>query len=308
MIKKRDLVKKLEDELDFDFDVDLELVNTMQEFEEKLLLPFKNNGNIYYRGERKNSFSRPLLPSIYRDKDILFDDNDKIKLITCDFLYDYYYSLGDYFNFYEQIMGKIEKNNMYSFLAFSQHYLGISPLIDFSKSLYVALSFALKNRTEYVEPILIYTLELKNSDDYTNSLDTANQWIENYSVLAFKGITKIEFENAIQDLIDLKEKSKSFVGRTLKEASSPRAKLIDVPTNDLMRYQQGVFLLLDDFSLFTKSYFTKKIRDNFVIKKWLISKEICPEILKNINEQLPFYNYSNITNLTKTVKNIKNNL
>ena len=39
----------------------------------------------------------------------------------------------------------------------------------------------------------------------------------------------------------------------------------DIPTNDLMKYQQGVFLLLNNFSLVDSMYLTKSVRRGFVI-------------------------------------------
>jgi hypothetical protein len=194
---------------------------------------------------------------------------------------------------------------MFSFLAFSQHYFGISPLIDFTKSPYVALSFSLKDRTEYDSDILIYTLEIKDNDDYTNSQDIANKWIENYSVMVFRDLTKLELESPLESLSDYKIIYDNFKGSNFLEMNTPHAKLIDVATNDLIRYQQGVFLLLDDFSLMGKSYLTKKIRDDFKIKKWIISKDICPDLLDLLLNSYPYYAYKHITDLSSVVDKIK---
>ena len=57
----------------------------------------------------------------------------------------------------------------------------------------------------------------------------------------------------------------------LCNSMSPVAKLIDIPTNDLMKYQQGVFLLLNNFSLVDSMYLTKSVRRGFVIKKYVIN-------------------------------------
>lgn len=310
MLKKDKIVKRIEKELDFDFNVDIRNIETMSDFNKELLFPFQNGKKIFYRGERKNSISRPLLPSIYRNKDFLFGDKERITVIDCDFLYNFYQKSVQYFDMYEKIIGKIKTDEMYSFLAFSQHYFGISPFIDFTKSLYVAASFALKDRKEYEEDILLYTLELKDDEDYTTSLDTANKWIKDYSVCVFKDVTKKDFENPAESLAESLNELKRFSKNVLSPNPfdiSPKAKLIDVPTNDLMRYQQGVFLLLDDFSLFSKSYLTKKIRDDFIIKKWLINKDICPQLLRELTEARPYYAYKHITDLTSVVSELKAN-
>ncbi len=310
MLKKEKIVRKIERELDFDFNVDIQKIETMSDFNKELMIPFQNGKKIFYRGERKNSISRPLLPSIYRNKDFLFNGKEHITVIDSDFLYDFYKKSVQYFNMYEKIIGKIRTDDMYSFLAFSQHYFGMSPLIDFTKSLYVAVSFALKDRQEYDEDVLLYTLELKDDEDYTTSLDTANKWIEDYSVCVFKDVTKKDFENPAEILAESLNELKRFSKNVLSQNPfdlSPKAKLIDVPTNDLMRYQQGVFLLLDDFSLFSKSYLTKKIRDDFIIKKWLINKNICPQLLSELIKERPYYAYKHITDLSSVVAELKAN-
>ncbi|MBR1762600.1 MAG: FRG domain-containing protein [Eubacterium sp.] len=309
MMAKSKFEKRLENELDFDFRLDKERIESVGEFEEKILEPFNQNKRIFFRGERREDITRPLLPSIYRNREFLFDNGKRVNLINADFLYSCYSKTGDFLNLFEKIIGRVHTDKMYPFLAFSQHYFGLSPLIDFSKSPYSALSFALKDRKEYDEDILFYTLEIKNDSDYTNSIDKANEWIKNYSVLVFRDVTRLELESPIEALVDYKtiiemSKKKS----NLFEMNTPSAKLIDVPTNDLMLYQQGVFLLLDDFSLMGKSYLTKKIRNEFNIRKWIISKDICPELLDMLIDFNPYYSYKYITNLNLIANDIKKKL
>ena len=301
--------EKLENELDFDFALDKKRIETIEQFEECVLKPFDEGKRIYFRGERKDDLSRPLLPTIFRNREFLFQNKNRINLINADFLYDYYSKFGRFTELYEKIIGSADTNNMYSFLAFSQHYLGISPLIDFSKSPYAALSFALKDRKEYDEDILFYTLEINNDEDYTKSIDVANYWIKNYSVLVYRDSSKIDYKNIGEFLEDRKTVMNNIKNKSgLLDMNSPSAKLIDVPTNDLMRYQQGVFLLLDDFSLMGKLYLTKKIRDEFKVKKLIINKEICPKLLDMLIENNPYYAFKYITNLNAVAQNIKENI
>ncbi len=306
-MKKMNLHLALENELDFDFRADLSYIETIDEFNEKIMTPYNDGKKIFYRGERKLSFTRPLLPSLYRDKSLLFDDNEKISLITVNELYDIYKSQTSYFDLYEKIIGTIDTSNMYPFLAFSQHYFGISPFIDLTKNPYVALSFALKDREIYEQDILIYTVEPKQDEDFTDNVSVANSWIKDYSVLVFNDTysNRLEIEKPLNVLNDLKLIFDKNKGNNFFDMNSPSAKLIDVPTNDLMKYQQGVFLLLDDFSLLGKSYLTKKIRDDFAVKKWVINKNICPKLLNLLLEKCPYYAYENITDLTKVVSQIK---
>ena len=308
MIFNRLINEKLENELDFDFHLDKNRINTIEEFEEKILAPYNRGERIFFRGERKDDINRPLLPTIYRNKEFLFNSNNKVNLVDAKFLYELYSSRGRYVELYEKIIGKPDLNRMYSFLAFSQHYFGVSPLIDFSKSPFTALSFALKDRKEYPEDILIYTLEIKNDSDYTNSKETANQWISDYSVLVFRENSRHEFDNVLESIADFKTVAKHSKSKSLLEMNTPSAKLIDVPTNDLMLYQQGVFLLLDDFSLMGRQYLTKKIRDDFNIRKWLVNKEICPKLYEMLLDENPYYGFKYITNLNLIAQNMKKEL
>lgn len=304
-----DKKRKIENELDFDFRAEMNIIDTLDDFDEFLMKPYKSGERIYYRGERRNSITRPLIPTIYRKREMLFDSNQKVELVTAEKLYEYYDRTTDFFKLYERIIGRLKTDEMYPFLAFSQHYFGISPLIDFSKSLYVSLSFALKDRTEFDDNILIYTLQLKDNDDYTDSIEVANRWINEYSVLLFRDIDKVllqnHYENPFEVIADYKKIADKFKGYSFLDMNAPTAKLIDVPANDLIKYQQGVFLLLDDFSLFGKSYLTKKIRDDFYLKKWIINKDICPDILDMLVNEEPYYQYKYITNLSLIVEEIK---
>lgn len=300
------LAHKLE-ELDFDFRAETRDIEKIDDFDKHILSPFRQKKQIFYRGERRNSITRPLLPTLYRKKEALFSDSKRIDLIDSGALYNFYKNKCGYFDLYEKIIEPVKKEKMYDFLSFSQHYFGISPMIDFTKSPYVALSFALKDRCVFDENVLIYTLELKDDDDYTDSIETANKWINDYSVLIFSNVAKHEFEMPTAALSEYKRIAEKFRGYSFLDMNAPAAKLIDVPTNDLIKYQQGVFLLLDDFSLFGKSYLTKKIRDEFNLKKWIISKEICPVLQQRLKRECPYYSYKNITDLSKVACEIKKN-
>lgn len=305
MIYQNRLAKLLEEELDFDFRVDLQRIETLEEFEEKIFQPFFDKKQIFYRGERKCSIMRPLLPSIFREKEYFFDSTNNIAVINNKTLYDFYAKNEEYVDLYERIVGRIDIDKMYSFLAFSQHYFGISPLIDFTKSPYVALSFALKDRKHYDEDILFYTLELKSEEDYTNNIETANEWIKNYNVMLFRDIDKRALHFSADTINELKFVAEKIHNRSLLDINTPTAKLIDVPANDLLRYQQGVFLLLDGFSLAGKQYLTKKIRDDFHLKKWIINKDICPFLLDRLLSDRPYYAFKHITNLSSVVSEIR---
>ncbi len=315
-----DLANKIENELDFDYRAESHKIETFDEFCQNIISPYEHGYKIYFRGERIRSIDRPLMPSLYRKRNILLNDDESFAQYNSERLLRFYRDFPEYTGLFEKTIGKVTEDNLYSFLSFSQHYFGLSPLIDLTKNPFVSLSFALKNRTEYSEDILFYTVEIKKDDDYTSKLDIANKWIKDYNVIVFRelGMPNAELSKELykdyllkykeygkENLLKYKDLLEEIKGRSIFDLNAPTAKLIDVPTNDLMRFQQGVFLLLDDFTVLGNGYLTKKIRDDFAIKKWIISKEICPELLEYQKKKAPFYNYETITDLSKAVGQIK---
>ena len=295
-IKKLESINaKINENLDYDFSAVSKHVETMDEFNKLIMQDFKNGRQLFYRGERVNDKSRHLLPTMLRNSKDFSSDNDLgIVHFDSQFLLDYYSGLGNFVNVFSSTMGKVDVDNLYEICAFAQHYCHFSPLIDFTKSVYPSLSFALKNRKVYEDDIVLYTLELKNTGDYTNDISIANRWLKNLSVYACHFDEKY-LKKAIKEMINNKQITSipedfKIHLENLTSLPSPQARLIDVPTNTRMKFQQGVFLLLTDFH-FTNTYFTKSVRDQFAITKFIISKDICPDILKMINEDTPWYSY-----------------
>ena len=152
---------------------------------------------------------------------------------------------------------------MYYMTAFAQHYLDISPFVDFTKCIYVALSFAIKGRETADSDIVIYTAEDIGDDDTSSDMNEVNEWLGNYNV----NIVNTDFREETIKYFTEKRKNRGLMPKlSLREdfkkleeicsSMSPVAKLIDIPTNDLMKYQQGVFLLLNNFSLVDSMYLT----------------------------------------------------
>jgi hypothetical protein len=79
------------DALDVDFSLVRREVHTMEEFEQQLKAPFlENKEKIFYRGERVDDRARPLIPTIFRNRQALFDNGDAVAKVTADFVYDFY--------------------------------------------------------------------------------------------------------------------------------------------------------------------------------------------------------------------------
>lgn len=68
---------ELEDTLDFDYSVGEIFIDSMEMFRRELMEPFKDkNRHIFYRGERVSGLNRPLLPTMYRNKQALIKNGE----------------------------------------------------------------------------------------------------------------------------------------------------------------------------------------------------------------------------------------
>ena len=286
---------RLQDMLDVSFAVSTVNVDSMEEFYASIYEPFqKMTAPIYYRGERKNAPDRRLIPTILRNVDDFRETMmDAICTIDSKKLYGYYEKDSVFMSVFEALYGKPSYENMYAMLAFAQHYLDMSPFIDFSKNLFVALSFALKGRSNFPDDIVLYTAIDIGDDDSTEDVEEVNEWLCNYKVHLFQKdlamATSRRYNETPPPADVFRKDLKRF--QEVLNTMSPTAKLINIPTNDLMRYQQGVFLLLNNFSLIDSNYLTKAVRQSFVINKYVISKKLCPQLLKWIQEMAPQFQY-----------------
>jgi len=295
------LEKVLEHELDFNFRINEKKIITVDEFNTCLKEPFyKNGGNIFYRGERINSSKRTLTPTLLRHSDEIFKNGEVIVNIDYDYLLNFYRGKGDYLDFYRYIFGTASKYRMFEICSFSQHYLDMSPFIDFTKSLFVAMSFALKNRDAFTDDIVVYTVEIDDKEHYTDDIVTAECWLHDYKVTMFNSPENIM--KGRMGISSVRESIEAMEARS--KATSPTAKFIDIPTNDLIKFQQGVFMLLTDYSMFYDSYLTKSIRENFHITKYIISKDICPKLLDVILAEAPWYQYDCLLDIKKAVSKV----
>lgn len=287
---------RLSSEFDFDFSAVSKRIDTIEDFNKYILDDFLSSKQLFYRGERINDPNRHLIPTMFRRPKSLFDNSDMgIVHVDAQFLFNYYLGMGSFVDVFSNTMGKADIENMYELCAFAQHYCDFSPLIDFTKSLYPSLSFALKDRAEFKDDIILYVLELKNFNDYTNDINVANKWIRDFSVYV-SSFDEADVKRAVRDVFSNKHLPSipDDFRNHLEHLSSrpvPKAKLIDVPTNTRMKFQQGVFLMLTDFQLFNITYFTKNIREQFSITKYIISKDICSSIKDIIERDAPWYAY-----------------
>ena len=228
-----------------------------------------------------------------------------IKHINSQFLFDYYESLGDFVYVFNHTMGNASPNHLYEICSFAQHYYHLSPLIDFTKSLYPSLSFALKDRKTFNDDIVLYVLKLRDMEDYTQDIKVADEWLKDLNVYV-SFFDENSVRKSVRELIENKKVSipTDFKKHLDTISSNPvaKAKLIDVPTNTRMKFQQGVFMLLTDFQLYNDTYLTKDIRNSFEIKKYIISKSLCPALVDMIKNDAPWYTFNNLMDIESAFK------
>lgn len=298
--------KKINSGLDFDFTAVSKRIETLDDFNNVIMANFFSGKQLFYRGERINDPNRNLLPTMLRNPDRLFSDNDLgVIHIDGNYVYNYYASLGNFVSVFNKTMGLADADNLYEICAFAQHYYHFSPLIDFTKSVYPSLSFALKNRDAYDDDIVLYVLELKNDNDYTTDINIANEWLKSLDIYVScfdEDVVKRTVKEVIENKeLRMTEDFRQHLER-LNTRPLPKAKLIDIPSNTRMKFQQGVFLMLTDFQLFNVKYFTKNLREQFSITKFIINKDICPQILQMIECDAPWYNYKYLTDVEAAFK------
>lgn len=317
-ILRSQFIARLEDALDVNFGVSEIEIDTLEKFNEKLYVPFLQGSGVVYRGERIHSQQRRLIPTLLRQKasELTELEIEKSLNINGRYLFDMYVAKERFYEVYNLLYGDTDRYKMYNMTALAQHYLDLSPFIDFTKSLYVSLSFAIKGRESAEEDFVIYTVRDSSGKNSSSDIEQANEWLEDYNVNIINIILSnhIKKRNQIRKSFDIKsagEFIEEIKSRDISEfkryeesalSLSPSAKLIDIPTNDLMKFQQGVFLLLDGFNLIDSRYLTKDIREDFEIKKYIVNKALIPELNKIIESEAPQYIYDRLLNISAAVR------
>lgn len=236
--------------------------------------------NTYFRGQIDSEWR--ISPSIFRDlnKTVVFDDNYYYKLLKNAKLEEKYNELIRSKKGYEK----------YSKYAFMQHSLSFSPLIDFTKEKEIATSFALSN------PSQINVLE--NKDSAVFDITVEKKHIINDSKNAFNFLSK-EFkiyaidenyfilgkEYILEDVDYNGESHEKSILITsidkLLEQLKPKFKLFDIPVNDRMKYQKGVFLCFYD-CIILNSHICYELNNDININKSIINTSDKRDILRGI--------------------------
>ena len=187
----------------------------------------------YFRGQ--SNFKWSIVPSFCRNLDM-----GGITLVDKAFL-DKKYKSSMKIDKYENTLIEPFDADYYDFLSFMQHSIAYSPLVDFTESSRVALSFALQSNSlnYYSCDSAIYILNVdKDCIFESNQKAKINSILNNYSFL------NIGKDTWLYSVI-----SNHIWINYLSGISSTKMYVINIKTNDRMKYQKGVFVLFDKFIL-----------------------------------------------------------
>ena len=284
LLSSFDRMDDIIDKMDFDYSIGEVHIDTIEQFREKLFQPYLDpTVRRFYRGERIASLKRPLLATMFRDRDTLIGEGKEYVDIDAAYILKHYQETPYYFELYSSTFGQARKYCMYDLCAFSQHYLNWSPFIDFSKSLYVALSFGLKGKSSFEDDGVLYEVEISDAENYTRDRVTAECWLNDFHVRLYQFNRKGGRPEQIEYL-------------------SPNAKVIDIATNDRMKFQQGVFLMLDHFTLINHLYLTKNVRDSVKITKYILNRSVCPDLTALVEREAPWYSFANLLDIGEGIQ------
>lgn len=205
----------------------------------------EKNDNIYYRGQIDSSWR--ISPSILRDfnKNVVLDDNYYFRLLSKTGLEAKY----------NELIRTDKTWEKYSKYAFMQHSLSFSPFIDFTKEKEIATSFALSN------PSQINVLESKDSAVFSIKVDSKFKIDDKIAAYHFLhddfyiDVINSDYfvlgKNYLLRGVDNNGKSfeKSICITSISKLLArlrPSFRLFDIPVNDRMKYQKGVFICFYD--------------------------------------------------------------
>jgi len=155
--------------------------------------------------------------------------------------------------------------------------MSYSPLIDFTRSLGVALMFAIYNE-KYPEvkdlDRSVYLLNPMSSIKYKNK----ESKLENIKIHFFK--KEINLSNKIKN---------KYIWDMDKSDFKTTFSLFAMKTNDRMKVQNGVFLCLEKGIIINNNIFI--CTDDAILIKYIIPKDIVKDLYKTIIKIYPHYQY-----------------
>ena len=274
-------------------------INNLSFNELESLLNDKLRNNIYYRGQ--TNFEWGICPSIFRNyifsKTLTLDG----ELFDIYKLYQKYYNCNLIIKYNETIANKkimtpLEMN--YEFIAYMQHALSYSPLIDITKRIEIGLQYALGNKSS------INDFFGKNAALYSFSIPF-DFYLKNTEVDSFfQNEFKVNILNkkikpgTIMYVEDCKGNLKKVDFRTIRRIINelrPDFKVVEFATNDRMRYQNGKFIIFYNYTL-VNGRILFSLNQHLDVRQYKILVKSKKELYNMINKHYPQYNMEYLLN------------
>lgn len=246
--------------------------------------PSDNEKKFWYRGQTNKQwtlvpsfFRNPNISSLWKWKDIYEDYSakpNKVSLIR---------KLNE--------VDIVTRSNPYKTAAFIQHSIGYSPMIDFSRSPMVSLSFALANVGSMVDfygnDSCVFRLDISEWKPLTH-IEDIDYAIKTFSIQVFK-------ENESISTLITNQMWISFLTYTKRSS----IQLIQLPTNDRMLFQKGTFILYDNAMTIGNEVFMSIDKIGFLqsrLLKFIIKSSIKELIYEQLMSKFPQYHQMYLLN------------
>ena len=248
----------------------------------------KSNELYIYRGQ--SDYTWRLIPSMFRNlrENVLIDKR---------FMFIKYKNLHLSDKYKNIVDNKYDIN--YDFLSFMQHSCAYSPFIDFTHSKIVGISFSLSNKNSFNDfhnkpsGLFIVVVDKKY---LLNKKEDIDNFINNEYKITYLNRNTIGFGEPISYYDNGEYKQITFTTfETLIEVLTPKYKILDLPINDRMKYQQGLFIVFYDcISINGEIFYELNKEFKFVNLKIKVSDK--DKFLPKIYKDYRFYDPEHLMN------------
>lgn len=264
---------------------------------EKFLSKYEDPDHLY-RGQ--SDYSWDIIPSIFRGH--IFFTSHEGEIFDKDLMYYKYYNSGLIQKYNSTIAKPIiscSGDLSCEFIAYMQHSVAYSPLIDVTSKSLIGLQFALGNKAYindyYGKDAAIYDFQDLGNNSYDDNQRNIDENNENFTIIILKKkitvgkIMKVEDINKNVKTLDCTSISKII------KILTPKYKIINSILNDRMRYQHGKFIIFYDYVL-VENKIIYWLNKNLKVEKYHIDKNLKDKIYDILNEKFPQFNMDFLMN------------
>ena len=265
-----------------------ELIDSMDDVKRYKEFLKDAKGNKWFRGQ--NSFEWDLIPSFFRKI-----KTNSVFQIDTNTIWNDYYNFGLIDKAYKTI-GYSGVN--YNFISFMQHAVAFSPLIDFTSNPIVAAVMGLSDtadfREHYNNDSALFKLKI-NPETVISDRGRIDNIIKNYRVYYAK-----TFPFGANVYLHGKNITINNIS-SLIDALAPQYALIDIPTNDRMRYQSGKFILFYDCLIVGMKIYIE-LANGLQLTRYKVDKRFKQKgangetFLESLLKEYPEFSFTNMMN------------